>query len=230
MWKNDYPPVPSRGLSTKIMGGNCLSCGKPRNLHGVPDEDDPLGCNGVPVSLPPVEVSAPEPGCTCPDRCLLHNDQPPPGELRGESVLAPARKLHAADDVEVAVGISSDPETGGVSMTVAPQPSPEETEVRDALEGALLTDAAREAFLRGPVPPGFRPWSKVLERWLALGRAGLTVSICYGPTKRRGVFSFSVDALSSTGESFEQPFSCESFEQAVEIAEIEAVRRGWLPQ
>jgi hypothetical protein len=72
-----------------------------------------------------------------------------------------------------------------------------------------------------------RDVASALERWQKLGKSGVTVSICYGPAKR-GVLGFSVDALSTTGESFEQPFAADSFEHAVEIAERESLARGWL--
>lgn len=43
-----------------------------------------------------------EAGCTCPDRCLLHNlgDAPPPDSLRGESVIAPAKRLFTPPQLE----------------------------------------------------------------------------------------------------------------------------------
>jgi hypothetical protein len=67
---------------------------------------------------------------------------------------------------------------------------------------------------------------RAVERWRALGRAGVRVSICHGRS-RDDVLLWSVDALSKTG-SFERPFAAASFEHAVEIAEIEAKKRGWL--
>jgi hypothetical protein len=92
-------------------------------------------------------------------------------------------------------------------------PAPEEPR-------GIMTALREVADLRGSVPP-------VIERWLALGKAGVTVSICYGPAKR-GVLGFSVDAMSGTGQTFEQPFAAESFEHAVAIAERESLARGWL--
>jgi len=32
------------GLSARVMGGNCASCGKPRHSHGAAAAGDPLGC------------------------------------------------------------------------------------------------------------------------------------------------------------------------------------------
>jgi hypothetical protein len=73
-----------------------------------------------------------------------------------------------------------------------------------------------------------------IRRWQALAKSGVTVSIVYGRdgiASHRfpdGEFCFSVDAMSSTGESFPRPFAAETLNQAIEIAEIEARARGWI--
>jgi hypothetical protein len=54
------------------------------------------------------------------------------------------------------------------------------------------------------------------------------VSIAYGPMLK-GHLLFSVDALCMNGEHFAAPYAAQTFEQAVEIAEKEAMERGWLP-
>jgi len=60
----------------------------------------------------------------------------------------------------------------------------------------------------------------------SIGRSGLVVSICVGPSKT-GVFCWSVDVLSRDGQSFEQPFQAQDFAHAVDIAELEIAKRGW---
>jgi hypothetical protein len=64
-----------------------------------------------------------------------------------------------------------------------------------------------------------------VERMEWLGRQGLTVSVCYGPSGGQG--RWSVLVLSRTGEEFERPFAATSFEHAVEIAVNECAKRGW---
>ena len=66
----------------------------------------------------------------------------------------------------------------------------------------------------------------LIERWKALGNAGITVSIVYGEMKGRGL-SFSVLAVKGD-EFFKNPYRAESFEQAIEIAETESRKRGWI--
>jgi hypothetical protein len=63
-------------------------------------------------------------------------------------------------------------------------------------------------------------------RMEALGRDGLIVSVCCGPTETVP-FGWSVQLMTRDGEEFERPFAATSFSQAVLIAEIEAVARGW---
>ena len=67
---------------------------------------------------------------------------------------------------------------------------------------------------------------KSIERLESLGRSGLTVSVCCGPC---GVdaFGWSVTVLNRDGHEFDRPFAAESFDHAVEIAEIEVATRGW---
>jgi hypothetical protein len=65
-----------------------------------------------------------------------------------------------------------------------------------------------------------------LERLEQLGRAGVTVSICCGPSGSSPL-RWSVLAM-SRGEEFEQPFAANDFAHAVEIAEVESTKRGWL--
>lgn len=66
-----------------------------------------------------------------------------------------------------------------------------------------------------------------VDRMEALGRAGLTVYIRCGP---RGdvLFSWNVVVLSINGEEFDHPFAADSFEQAIQIAEAESIKRGWV--
>jgi hypothetical protein len=62
----------------------------------------------------------------------------------------------------------------------------------------------------------------------ALGRAGLTVSVCCGPCGSAPL-RWTVLAMSRSGQEFDRPFAAADFPHAVEIAELEAVKRGWLP-
>lgn len=67
-----------------------------------------------------------------------------------------------------------------------------------------------------------------IRKWQQLGAAGLTVSIAYGYCGENGLL-FSVNVLSRDFiKEFERPFAARSFEQAVEIADIECRERGWL--
>jgi len=61
----------------------------------------------------------------------------------------------------------------------------------------------------------------------ALGRAGITVSVCCGPCGS-SPFRWTVQALSRDGQEFDQPFAAVDFAHAVEIVEREVQRRGWL--
>lgn len=65
-----------------------------------------------------------------------------------------------------------------------------------------------------------------VDRMAALGREGFTVSICCGPSGR-APFRWTVQVLAQSGEEFARPFAATSFEQAVEIAEVEIEKRGW---
>lgn len=67
---------------------------------------------------------------------------------------------------------------------------------------------------------------EIVKRWMALGRAGFTVSICYGPCGTRGHL-FSVYVLTPDFRSFDKPFLAQSLDQAIEIAEKEIKERGW---
>jgi hypothetical protein len=66
-----------------------------------------------------------------------------------------------------------------------------------------------------------------VETMEALGRAGLTVSVCFGPSGNAGCL-WSVTVLSGTCEEFDRPYAATSFDHAVEIAKIESIARGWL--
>ena len=66
------------------------------------------------------------------------------------------------------------------------------------------------------------------RRWEALGRAGITVSVCYGALGVKGCW-YSVDALhAESGASFDRPYMAASFAQAIAIVEKESLARGWL--
>jgi hypothetical protein len=66
----------------------------------------------------------------------------------------------------------------------------------------------------------------IIDRWSALGNAGVTVSICHGPCAGHGV-AWTVLA-NKNGEEFDLPVLATSFDHCVEIAEIEAKERGWI--
>jgi hypothetical protein len=66
-----------------------------------------------------------------------------------------------------------------------------------------------------------------VNRMEALGRAGVTVSVVCGPSGGR--FAWSVDVLGARiGQVFQQPFAAKDFAHAIEIADQEIARRGWL--
>jgi hypothetical protein len=67
-----------------------------------------------------------------------------------------------------------------------------------------------------------------INRMEALGRAGLTISVCCGPCGARP-FAWTVHVLSREGREFEEPFLATSFEHAMDIAEVETAQRGWWP-
>ncbi len=65
-----------------------------------------------------------------------------------------------------------------------------------------------------------------VARMEALGRSGLVVSVCYGPSA--GVLRWSVQCMfEATGAEFTRSFAARDFQQCVEIAELEAAKRGW---
>jgi hypothetical protein len=64
-----------------------------------------------------------------------------------------------------------------------------------------------------------------VQRWQALSERGLLVSICCGQVA--GLPPFSVQVMTLTGESFDCPYAANSLDQAVDIAETEATKRGW---
>jgi len=64
----------------------------------------------------------------------------------------------------------------------------------------------------------------------ALGRSGLIVSVCCGSCGAEP-FRWTVQVLSPKHmEEFDKPFAANSFDQAIEIAEIECAARGWWSQ
>jgi hypothetical protein len=63
-------------------------------------------------------------------------------------------------------------------------------------------------------------------RMEAIGRSGLTISVCCGPSGREP-FRWSVTVLAPDGREFEQPFAAHDFDHAVAIAEKEIAARGW---
>jgi hypothetical protein len=66
-----------------------------------------------------------------------------------------------------------------------------------------------------------------LERMEALGRMGLTVSVCCGPSGDR-VFAWSVNVMTARFQAFDRPFTADGFCHAIEIAETECRNRGWI--
>lgn len=67
---------------------------------------------------------------------------------------------------------------------------------------------------------------KPSEKMERLGRQGLTISVCCGPSLKKA-FTWSVTVLNRRGQEFAQPFEAVSFAHAIEIAEIEIAKRGW---
>lgn len=60
------------------------------------------------------------------------------------------------------------------------------------------------------------------------GEQGLVISIAYGPMKGKGNH-WSVDLLDDeTGEAFNRPYQANSLSHCIEIAKIEAEKRGWI--
>lgn len=64
------------------------------------------------------------------------------------------------------------------------------------------------------------------------GEQGIVISIAYGPMKGEGKSNgnqWSVQLLNDrTGEIFELPYQANSFTHCIEIAKIEADKRGWV--
>ena len=75
------------------------------------------------------------------------------------------------------------------------------------------------------------PLEQVIER---LGEQGIVISIAYGVMQGRDWgkgLSWSVTCLNDkTREEFDRPFVGNSFAHCVEIAHIEAEKRGWLDE
>ena len=69
--------------------------------------------------------------------------------------------------------------------------------------------------------------AEAVELMERLGRSGLTVSICYGPCGGNGLL-YSVNVLTGNLEEFERPFGAGTFAMAVQIAEEESGKRGWI--
>lgn len=61
----------------------------------------------------------------------------------------------------------------------------------------------------------------------SLGRAGLVVSICYGPTLTG--LGYTVDCLhDKSKQMFQRPYAGRDFAHCLDIVEAEAFARGWL--
>ena len=75
-----------------------------------------------------------------------------------------------------------------------------------------------------------RPNDAAIKRWAELGAHGVLVSVAYGPTLRnQGGLGWTVIALHpKTNLQFEKPFEARDLPHAIEIAEREATKRGWL--
>lgn len=60
------------------------------------------------------------------------------------------------------------------------------------------------------------------------GEQGIVISIAYGPMKGKGNH-WSVDCLNDrTGETFDRPYQANSLAYCIEIAGVEARKRGWV--
>jgi hypothetical protein len=71
--------------------------------------------------------------------------------------------------------------------------------------------------------------ASAVERMERLGRAGLTVSVCCGPCGDQ-LFRWTVQVASADfAAEFLMPYAAHNFDHAIEIAELEAVKRQWLP-
>ena len=67
----------------------------------------------------------------------------------------------------------------------------------------------------------------VQERMERIAQAGLTVSVCCGPSGSKPL-AWSVQVLSRDGREFDVPFEARDLSHAVDIAEVEIAERGWL--
>ena len=65
-----------------------------------------------------------------------------------------------------------------------------------------------------------------VDRMAALGARGFTVSVCCGPCGG-AAFRWSVDVLTTDWRTFDRPFAANSFDQCIDIAEQEILKRGW---
>ena len=65
-----------------------------------------------------------------------------------------------------------------------------------------------------------------LARMESLGRSGLTISVCCGPSGDEP-FRWTVQVLSRTGQTFKEPYAANDFAHAIAIAEQEIRERGW---
>ncbi len=68
--------------------------------------------------------------------------------------------------------------------------------------------------------------NSLLSRFEAIGKKGITVSVVCGYCGGKQLM-YSVNVLTLDGLSFDKPFSATTFEQALDIAEIEIKERGW---
>lgn len=70
--------------------------------------------------------------------------------------------------------------------------------------------------------------SQIFQSMLdSLTNQGVLVSFAYGPCGDKGVM-WSVDVLTSDGQSFKEPFGADCVEQAIAIAVFECHLRGWI--
>jgi hypothetical protein len=70
--------------------------------------------------------------------------------------------------------------------------------------------------------------AEAMGLWLALGDAGIIVSVCYGPFGK-GAPRWTVQAMGPDGTEFDLPFAAHDADHATAIAHAEAIRRGWIP-
>lgn len=67
-----------------------------------------------------------------------------------------------------------------------------------------------------------------IRRLEDLGKKGLTISICYGPSGESKELLYSVDVLTLEYKSFDKPLTADSLKQCLNIAETECKKRGWI--